>query len=82
MCPPPPPQKTGEIFFCNYHVKFGHFVNLSYIHTSTKNKLINKNKINLYKLDTHWTKYDLRKYFFTNRIVNVWNSLLDSLLLS
>ena len=32
---------------------------------------------NVYKLDTHRTKYDLRKYFFSNRIVNVWNSLPD-----
>ena len=37
--------------------------------------LSTKTRENLYKLDTHRTKYDLRKYFFTNRIVNVWNSL-------
>ena len=35
-----------------------------------------------YKLDTHRTKYDLRKYFFTNRIVNVWNSLPDTVVMS
>jgi len=22
-----------------------------------------------------WVKYDLRKYYFTSKIVNVWNSL-------
>ena len=33
---------------------------------------------NQHKLDTHRTKYDLRKYFFTNRIVNVWNSFPDT----
>lgn len=27
------------------------------------------------KLETHRTKYNLRKYFFTNRAVNIWNSL-------
>jgi len=37
---------------------------------------------NQYKLDTHGTKYDLRKYFFTNRIVNVWNSLPDTVVMS
>ena len=34
------------------------------------------------KLDTHRTKYDLRKYFFTNRIVNVWNGLPDTVVMS
>jgi len=38
-----------------------------------KLNLSTKTRRNLYKLDTHRTKYDLRKYFFTNRIVNVWN---------
>lgn len=28
-----------------------------------------------YKLETHRTNYDLRKHFFTNRIVKIWNSL-------
>jgi len=37
---------------------------------------------NQYKLDTHRTKYELRKYFFTNRIVNVWNSLPDTVVMS
>ena len=37
---------------------------------------------NRYKLDTHRTRYDLRKYFFTNRIVNVWNSLPDTVVMS
>jgi len=37
---------------------------------------------NRYKLDTHRTKYDLRKYFFTNRIVYVWNSLPDTVVMS
>jgi len=26
----------------------------------------------------HTTKYDLRNYYFTNTIVNVWNSLPDT----
>jgi len=32
-----------------------------------------------YKLDTHRTRYDLRKYFFTDRIVNVWNTRFMSM---
>ena len=30
---------------------------------------------NDYKLETFCTSYELRKHFFTNRIINVWNSL-------
>lgn len=30
---------------------------------------------NEYKLDTARTHYDMRKYYFTNRVVNIWNSL-------
>ena len=29
-------------------------------------------------LQKNRTKYDLRKFFFTNKVVNVWNSLPDS----
>ncbi|MFZ2540120.1 MAG: hypothetical protein WAX04_14670 [Oscillospiraceae bacterium] len=32
---------------------------------------------NSLKINTTRTKYDLRKYCFTNRVVNVWNSLPD-----
>ena len=32
---------------------------------------------NIFKLDHGVFKYDLRKYFFTNRIVNLWNDLPD-----
>lgn len=42
--------------------------------------LLNKQSITRgheYKLATHRTRYDLRKHFFTNRIVNVWNGLTD-----
>jgi len=34
------------------------------------------------KLDKGRTKYDLRKYYFTNRVVNAWNSLPDHVVLS
>jgi ribonuclease P/MRP protein subunit RPP40 len=37
---------------------------------------------NSLKLATHRTRYNLRKYFFTNRVVNVWNSLPDRVVLS
>ena len=32
---------------------------------------------NIFKLKHGVFKYDLRKYFFTNRIVNLWNDLPD-----
>ena len=31
------------------------------------------------RLEKSRTKYDLRKYYFTNRVVNIWNSLLTML---
>jgi len=37
---------------------------------------------NLFKLDKGRAKYDLRKYYFTNRVVNAWNSLPDHVVLS
>ena len=39
----------------------------------------------MFKLDKSRTEYDLRKYYFTNRVVNVvnaWNSLPDHVVLS
>ncbi len=30
---------------------------------------------NEYKLTNERTRYDLRKYYFTNRVTNIWNSL-------
>jgi hypothetical protein len=32
---------------------------------------------NKFKLVKDWFKYDLRKFYFTNRIIDVWNSLPD-----
>jgi len=32
---------------------------------------------NKYKLYQSYVKYDLRKYFFTNKVVSLWNSLPD-----
>ena len=37
---------------------------------------------NVVKLDKGRAKYDLHKYYFTNRIVNAWNSLPDHVVLS
>jgi len=37
---------------------------------------------NVLKLDKGWAKYDLCKYYFTNRVVNAWNSLPDRVVLS
>jgi hypothetical protein len=31
------------------------------------------------RLNNYRTKYDLRKYFWTNRIVNIWNSLPEEI---
>jgi ribonuclease P/MRP protein subunit RPP40 len=33
---------------------------------------------NSYKLVQHRSRYDMRKYYFTNRIIPIWNSLPDS----
>jgi len=50
-------------------------------------------KLPLYLSDDHHTRgnsrkllvtrchYDLRKYFFSNRIINIWNSLPDSVVM-
>jgi len=37
---------------------------------------------NVFKLDKGRAKYDLRKYYFTNRVVNAWNSLPGQVVLS
>ena len=37
---------------------------------------------NVFKLDKGQTKYDLHKYYFTNKVVNAWNSLPDHVVLS
>ena len=29
------------------------------------------------RLQKNWARYDLRKKIFTNRVVNIWNSLPD-----
>ena len=37
---------------------------------------------NVFKLNKGRAKYDLHKYYFTNRVVNAWNSLTDHVVLS
>ena len=37
---------------------------------------------NMFKLNKGRAKYDLRKFYFTNRVVNAWNSLPDHVVLS
>ena len=37
---------------------------------------------NVFKLNKDRAKYDLRKYYVTNRVVNAWNSLPDHVVLS
>ena len=37
---------------------------------------------NMFKLNKGRVKYDLRKFYFTNRVVNAWNSLPDHVVLS
>ena len=36
----------------------------------------------MFKLNKGRAKYDLRKFYFTNRVVNAWNSLSDHVVLS
>ena len=36
---------------------------------------------NMFKLNKGRAKYDLRKFYFTNRVVNAWNSLPDHVVL-
>ena len=36
----------------------------------------------MFKLNKGRAKYDLRKFYFTNRMVNAWNSLPDHVVLS
>ena len=36
---------------------------------------------NMFKLDKDRAKYDLHKFYFTNRVVNAWNSLPDHVVL-
>jgi len=48
----------------------------------TKNALYKFTVINLFKLDRGQAKYDLRKYYFTNRVVNAWNSIPIHVVLS
>ena len=37
---------------------------------------------NAFKLNKGRAKYDLRKFYFTNRVVNAWNSFPDHVVLS
>ena len=37
---------------------------------------------NVFKLNKGRAKYDLHKYYVTNRVVNAWNSLPDHIVLS
>ena len=34
------------------------------------------------RLQNHHTRYDLRKYYFNNRVVNLWNSLPNRVVMS
>ena len=41
-----------------------------------------KTRGNIYKINTARCKYDLRKYYFTNRVINAWNSLPNYIVVS
>jgi len=55
-----------KILTCKYDTAAAAVMDI-YDLTTTRGKNFKLNKIR--------TKYDLRKYFFTNRMVNIWNSL-------
>ena len=40
------------------------------------------NRGNMFKSDKGRVKYDLRKFYFTNRVVNAWNCLPGHVVLS
>jgi len=40
------------------------------------------NRLNSRKLLVKRCHYDLRKYFFSNRIINIWNSVPDSVVMA
>ena len=51
--------------------------------TPRVNQMYNSiSKGNDLRLQKSRTKYDLRKYFFTNRALDVWNSLANHIVLS
>ena len=53
----------------------GHYDNIDNISVSFHSGLSTRG--NIIQLNHGVFKYDLRKFFFTNRIVNLWNDLPD-----
>jgi hypothetical protein len=58
-----------------YKIVHGQYDNIANISISFHSGLATRG--NVFKLKHGVFKYDLRKYFFTNRIVNLWNDLPD-----
>ena len=58
-----------------YKIVHGHYDNIGNISISFHSGLATRG--NIFKLNNGVFRYDLRKYFFANRIVKLWNDLPD-----
>jgi len=61
-----------------YHRARGHYDNINNFSLLPDVDVASRG--NKYKLYQSSVKYDLRKHFFTNRVVSLWNSLADGVL--
>ena len=62
-----------------YKIVSGKFGDDNFVNLETINE--NNTRGNGYKLFKRHSRYDIRKYFFTNRVVSVWNSLPDNVVM-
>ena len=65
----------GDMIAQVYKIVTGKYDNACSVVLTVDHKSVTRG--NRYKLCKGQVKYDLRKYFFTNRIIDIWNSLPD-----